>query len=326
MNSLAANAIPVWASLKEQRVAFAEIREDDLSFPDFEMAVVRTTDWWDMDATGLLNLVTKEQLRGPREFIFHTCRCGSTLAANMLGAHPSLRVIKEPELINQFLLQRREYQDEPRNSALLHALVSSYGRGLSEGHGTVVKFTSWNVAFADYVMRTFPDVSATVMWRSAVPTVASFVTTPPGWAALRSSPAEFNEIFGEYADDDVPSDLREFAFYATAWRGFANYGIELARRYPERVTLVDYDAMRSSFPSFIDQAVARLGITATEPAIQAMLSVTRFYAKDASGRAVFNPAVAHARPVLGGAEVDIVDRICGATEEILRNITTRSKT
>lgn len=325
VKTLAANAIPVWASLKEQRVAFAEICEDDLSFPDFEMAVARTTDWWDMDAAGLLNLVTKERPGVPREFIFHTCRCGSTLAANMLGAHPSLRVIKEPELINQFLLQRRAHPDEPRDSALLHALVSSYGRGLSEGHGTVVKFTSWNLAFADYVMRAFPDVGATVMWRSAIPTVASFVTTPPGWAVLRSSSTEFDEVFGEYADDDVPFDLREFAFYATAWRGFANYGIELASRYPERVTLVDYDEMRSSFPSFIDRAVARLGITATEPAVQAMLSVTHFYAKDASGRAVFNPAGAHARPVLGGAEADIVDHICGTTEAILRNLTTRLK-
>jgi hypothetical protein len=322
VKGLAANAIPIWASLKEQRVAFAEICEDDLRFPGFEMAVARTTDWWDMDVAGLLNLVAKERPCVPREFIFHTCRCGSTLAANILGAHPSLRVIKEPELINQFLLHRRSQPDDPGNSALLHALVSSYGRGLSKDHGTVVKFTSWNLAFADYVMRVFPDVGATVMWRSAVPTVASFVTTPPGWAALRSSPAEFNEIFGEFSDADVPSDLREFAFYATAWRGFADYGIELARRYPGRVTLLDYDEMRSSFPSFIDRTVPRLGITAVEPTRQAMLSVARVYAKDTSGRAVFDPAVAHARPVLGGAEADIVDHICGATETILRNMTT----
>lgn len=57
-----------------------------------------------------------------------------------------------------------------------------------------------------------------------------------------------------------------------------------------------------------------------------MLSVTRFYAKDAAGRAVFNPAGAHARPVLGGAEAGIVDRICGATEAILHNTTTRPET
>jgi len=326
VKSLAANAIPVWASLKEQRVALAEIGEDDLSFPGFEMAVARTADWWNIDAAGLLNLVAKEQPRVPRGLIFHTCRCGSTLAANMLGAHPLLRVIKEPELINQFLLQRRTHPDEPGNSSLLHALVRSYGRGLSKDHGTVVKFTSWNLAFADYVMRAFPDAGATVMWRSAAPTVASFVATPPGWAVLRSSPAEFHEIFGEYTDDGVPSDLAEFSFYATAWLAFANYGIELVRRYPERVTLVDYDDMCSSFPAFIDRAVTRLGITATEPTTRAMLSVTRFYAKDASGRAVFNPAVVHARPVLGGAEADIVDRICGATEAILQNITTRPET
>lgn len=323
MKALAANAIPVWGSLKEQRVAFAEICEDDLSFPGFEMAVARTADWWDIDAAGLLDLVTRERPRVPREFIFHTCRCGSTLAANMLGAHPSLRVIKEPELINQFLLHRRARPAEPGDSALLHALVSSYGRGLSKDDGTVIKFTSWNLAFADYIMSAFPDVGATVMWRSAAPTVASFVTTPPGWAAMRSSPAEFNEIFGDYTDDNVSPDLREHAFYATAWRAFADYGIELARRHPGRVTFINYDEMRSSFPAFIDRAVTRLGITATEPTVRAMLSVTRFYAKDTSGRAVFNPAVAHARPVLEGARADIVDHICGGTEAVLRNITTR---
>lgn len=323
MKALAANAIPIWGSLKEQRLAFAEIREGDLNLPGFEMAVARTADWWDIDAAGLLNLVTRERPRAPREFIFHTCRCGSTLAANILGAHPSLRVIKEPELINQFLLHRRARPDEPGDSDLLRALVSSYGRGLGPDEGTVVKFTSWNLAFADYVMDAFPDVGATVMWRSAAPTVASFVTTPPGWAALRSSPAEFKEIFGDYTDDRVPRDLKEHAFYATAWRAFADYGIELARRYPERVTLVDYDEMRGSFPSFIDRAVARLGVTATEPTLRAMLSVTRIYAKDTSGRAVFNPAVAHARPVLDAAQAHIVDHICGATEATLRNITTR---
>lgn len=324
MKGLAANAIPVWASLNEQRVALAEIGEDDLSFPGFEMAVARTTDWWDIDTAGLLSLVKRERPCVPRGFIFHTCRCGSTLAANMLGAHPSLRVIKEPELINQYLLQRRARSDEPGDSALLYALVSSYGRGLSKDHGTVVKFTGWNIAFADYVMSAFPDVGAVVMWRSAAPTVSSFVATPPGWAVLRSSPAEFEEIFGESTDCHVPSDLAEVAFYATAWLAFANYGIELVGRYPDRVSLVDYDDMCSSFPAFIDWAVARLGITAMEPTMRAMLSVTRLYAKDASGRAVFNPVAAHARPVLGGAEADIVDRICGATEAILRNITTRT--
>jgi hypothetical protein len=326
VKGLAANAIPVWGSLKEQRVALAEISEDDLSLPGFDMAVARTTDWWDIDAAGLLNLVTREQPRVPRGFIFHTCRCGSTLAANMLGAHPSLRVIKEPGLINQFLLQRRPHLDKPENGALLHALVSSYGRGLSKDQGTVVKFTSWNLALADHVMRAFPDVGAMVMWRSAAPTVASFVATPPRWAVLRSSPEESNELFGEYADDNVPSDRAELVFYSRAWLAFARYGIELARRYPERVTLVDYGDMRSSFPAFIDLMVAKLGITTMEPAMKAMLSVTRFYAKDASGRAVFNPAAAHARPALGAAEAAIVDRICGATEAILQNITTRPET
>ncbi|MGH3401820.1 MAG: hypothetical protein ACRDRJ_04760 [Streptosporangiaceae bacterium] len=326
MKSLAANAIPVWASLKEQRVALAEIGEDDLSFPGFEMAVARTADWWHIDAAGFLNLVAKELPHPPRGFIFHTCRCGSTLAANMLGAHPLLRAIKEPELINQFLLQRRIQPDEPGSSALLHALISSFGRGLGQDYGTVVKFTSWNLAFADFIMRAFPDVGAMVMWRSAAPTVASFVTTPPAWAALRSSPAEFKEIFGEYTDDGVPSDLAEFAFYGTAWLAFANYGIEMARRYPDRVTLVDYDDMCSSFPAFIDRAAAWLGITATEETMRAMLSVTRFYAKGTSQRAVFNPAAAHARPALSRAQADIVDRICGATEAIMQNITARPET
>jgi hypothetical protein len=323
VKSLAANAIPVWASLKEQRIALAEIGDEDLRLPGFEMSVARTADWWDIDPAGLLNLVTRERPRAPRGFIFHTCRCGSTLAANMLGAHPSLRVIKEPELINQFLLQQRAHPDEPGNSALLHALVSSFGRGLSEDRGTVIKFTSWNLAFADRLMRAFPDVGAMVMWRSAAPTVASFVATPPGWAVLRSSPAEFNAVFGAYPDDGVPAELAEYSFYAAAWRGFARFAIDLVREHPQRVTLVDYDDMRASFPAFIDRAVARLGITAAEPVTEAMLNVTRFYAKGTSARAVFNPAGAHARPVLGGAEADLVNRICGTTEEILKNITAR---
>ena len=325
MKSLAANAIPVWAFLKEQRVALAEIGKEDLSYPGFDMAIARTTDWWDIDTAGLLDLVAKERPRAPREFIFHTCRCGSTLAANMLGAHPSLRVIKEPGLINQFLLHRRILPDEPRNSALLHALVSSYGRGLSEDHRTVVKFTSWNLAFADYIMQVFSDVGATVLWRAAAPTVSSFVATPPAWAAMRLSPAELSEIVGEYTYDDVPSDMEDLAFYATAWLAFANYAVELARKYPERVTIVNYDDMCSSFPAFINWAVKRLGITAMEPTMQKMLSLTRFYAKDASGHAEFNPAADHARPVLGGAEADLVDRICGATEAILQKITTRPR-
>jgi hypothetical protein len=325
VKSIAANAIPVWAWLNEQRVSLAEIGEDDLSFPGFDMAIARTANWWEIDTAGLVNLVTKEQPRTPRGFIFHTCRCGSTLAANMLGAHPSLRVIKEPSLINQFLMHRRIHPDDPGNNALLHALVSSYGRGLSDDQGTVVKFTSWNLAFADYIMRVFQDVGAMVMWRSAAPTVTSLAATAPGWAEFRSSP-ESNEIFGEYADDDLPAELAELAFYARAWLAFANYGIELVRRYPERVTLVDYDDMCHSFPAFIDWTVARLGITAMESAVQEMLSVTRIYAKDAARRAVFNPAAAHARPVLGKAEAAIVERICGPTEAILHDITTQPGT
>ena len=172
-------------------------------------------------------------------------------------------------------------------------------------------------------MHVFSDVGATVLWRAAAPTVSSFVATPRAWAAMRSSPAELSEIIGEYTYDDVPSDMEDLAFYATAWLAFANYAVELARKYPERVTIVNYDDMCSSFPAFINWAVKRLGITAMEPTMQKMLSLTRFYAKDASGHAEFNPAADHARPVLGGAEADLVDRICGATEAILQKITTR---
>ena len=223
MKSLAANAIPVWASLKEQRVALAEIGKEDLSYPGFDMAVARTTDWWDIDTAGLLDLVTKERPRAPaRVHLPHLSlrvdpSCEHARCASLAQGY------KRTGVDQPVPAAPADLPDEPRNSALLHALVSSYGRGLSEDHGTVVKFTSWNIAFADYVMHVFSDVGATVLWRAAAPTVSSFVATPPAWAAMRSSPAELRRSSGNTLDD-VPSDMEDLAFYATAWLAFANYG------------------------------------------------------------------------------------------------------
>jgi hypothetical protein len=315
-------AVPAKVSLPTRSAEFVDITDADLLIPSFDYAIARLGKRCEVDLASLPELVAVEQLGAPRGIIFHSTRCGSTLAANMLGTHPGFRVIKEPNAINQFLLQMREDAAGILRDEWFSALVRSYGRGVTTDQGVVIKLSGWTMPFAEYMMRQLPEVPAIFLWRAAEPVVMSCLAQQPAWTELRNEFSLGRELFGEWqADADILGHLSMVAFYAHAWLSFARHGADLARRH-HRVTVINYDDMTRSYEDFVAAMAMKFGVTPTEPDIQRMLGATSSYAKSFVRDVPFDPFGAHARPRLSDAAREVVGSICAGGEAVLRGITT----
>ena len=77
--------------------------------------------------------------------IFHVARCGSTLARRLLGSIDGHRVLSEPGILNQSLLESTTDSLGPMMRCALAAGADPGGRGY-------VKTTAWNVLHADQVL------------------------------------------------------------------------------------------------------------------------------------------------------------------------------
>jgi hypothetical protein len=251
-------------------------------------------------------LTELRQLPEPSGLVFHTGRCGSTLLANMLGAHPDTRVVKEPEALNQALLEGLPGAD-------VRTLLRGYGAGLPPGGALVMKCTSWNAVRARQLLELVPGVPALFLWRSAAEVVASCLASGAAWDSWRASPVLVDRWFPQASG--VAAD--PVAFYAHAWRATAAAALELSREPGRLVTLMGYHQLQQH-PAVMAAEAARLfGLEVNEDANARMVAQTMRYSKDPAGRARFDPGERHARGRLDAADRHLVDQICHREEHEL---------
>ena len=111
--------------------------------------------------------------------IAHVSRCGSTLAAQMLGSLPSLVVASEPPPLDQIL--RGGDLESPRaiRIARTRAIVKALGRPRTGGEkGFVLKLDSWHLASMDLLREAFPRVPIAIVYRDPVFVLASHMRSP----------------------------------------------------------------------------------------------------------------------------------------------------
>lgn len=107
----------------------------------------------------------------PAGFIFHTSRCGSTLASQMLAALPQNIVISEASPIDKVL---RSGAGEADRIQWLRWIISALGRKrFTEEEHYFVKFDSWNVRDLSVVRKAFPDTPWVFMYRNPIEIIVS---------------------------------------------------------------------------------------------------------------------------------------------------------
>ena len=130
----------------------------------------------------------------PGLLVFQVSRCGSTLLSQMLAAVSTNIVISEASVINDVLLSPLAPADK---SELLRLVVRALGRNREvDVQHLIVKFSSWNVLFAEIIDQAFPATPMIWLQRDPIHVVASHADQPAGWMAWRDTGAPALSMFG----------------------------------------------------------------------------------------------------------------------------------
>lgn len=304
-SEIPANCLP--SRVEGDSVYLIDVGHDRLREPLYQLTLARLCRQAEpvkvrLPLSLLSSIVDREGLPGPRGLIVHTGRCGSTLLANMLGAHPAGRMIQEAEALNEILI-------DGRPASTVSAVLRAFGRGLPPTKAVLVKSTNWNVLELSRVLTAFPEASAVFLWRPAVDVVASCLDEPPPWTKWQDDPAMRDRWYPpDPADGANPADMTDPAeFYAHAWRVSAAAALAAAREFGNRVKVVSYAELRAD-PGAVAAANARhFGLPVTPDLVARMTASTARYSKDPSVR--FDPAGTHARRQLTAAQRGVVERM-----------------
>jgi hypothetical protein len=110
----------------------------------------------------------------PSGFVFHMSRCGSTLAAQMLGATGSTLVVSEAGPLEAAAASTPGPASEDERVARLRAMVAALGqRRHARQQHLVVKFDAWSTFDLPLIRRAFPDIPWAFLFREPVAVLES---------------------------------------------------------------------------------------------------------------------------------------------------------
>jgi len=148
----------------------------------------------------------------PTAFIFHAGRCGSTLLAKVLARVQDNLIISEPDPLNNIhlLFNQGEFgqSGSEHKTAYRNLILAMARRRVSSHQNVIVKFTSYNIRFFDFIHAVFPDVPAIFLTRDVDQIVKSCKKSRPGW--LDSNNPEFVQLLADGADSDIENIVRGF--------------------------------------------------------------------------------------------------------------------
>jgi hypothetical protein len=124
-------------------------------------------------------------------FIFHTSRCGSTLATQMMNAASSLFVISEPPIINRILDPHLKLPIQTIASLLKSAMNLINICAPDNAARVIVKFRSWNILFLKEILNVFPGTPWFFIHRDGKEVIPSILENPPGWLRAQETYAKY---------------------------------------------------------------------------------------------------------------------------------------
>lgn len=138
----------------------------------------------------LNNDIFQEEAIEPTAFIFHGGRSGSTLLAKVLARSENNLMIGESEPHNDILhilSKDGNIKADQLNQKIYRNLIFAMGRKRSDKlQNHIVKFSSYNVVFFDFIHGAFPLVPSIFITRNFQEIISSVNKKMPGWYAPNS--------------------------------------------------------------------------------------------------------------------------------------------
>ena len=143
----------------------------------------------------------------PSGFIFHIGRCGSTLLAKALSRSRKTLVFGDAASHNAIchLLsypKRQAPVATKRNIHRYRQLILSMARNRSGNYSNhIIKFTSLNLVFLDFILTTFPNIPTLLLYRDPVEIMVSFLRGKTDW--IKSDDSKMHAFYTGLSVDAV---------------------------------------------------------------------------------------------------------------------------
>jgi hypothetical protein len=237
----------------------------------------------DLGALGSKGILTEHLY--PTGFIFHGGRAGSTLLVKALARSRANLVLGEAGPFVQILKVltdswRRAAGAEPSDDLLFRQLVLAMGRRrLADHRAYLIKFTSFNLFFYDYIRRIFPDVPALFLYREPRAVLVSMLDNPPGW--LNSSEERLRALITGVS----PGDQRSAEPAVCAERALTHLYSAALQAGARGLKYLDY---RQLTEDRLPAILRFFNLTASPEESRLMRTQFRYYSKSDYGARIHN--------------------------------------
>jgi len=177
----------------------------------------------------------------PSGFVFHMSRCGSTLAAQMLGATGSTLVVSEPDPLDAVVTASGPVEEL---ALLVRGMVAALGqpRSAAQRH-YVVKLDAWAVFRLPLLRRAFPEVPWVFLFREPHEVLASQLRQRGSHLVPGVLPESMSGVPADRAIAMPPEEL--------CARILARFCEAALTDADERTLFVDYTTLPQSVPDVI---------------------------------------------------------------------------
>jgi len=203
------------------------------------------------------------------DFIFHVSHCGSTLLSRLLAGDPAVLPLREPAILRQAAL--RGADDRMADDAL-----PLLARTFRPGQRAMIKATSVVNRIAAPLLHHADDALGLLVTVPAETFLAAVLDGSPGDIL-----AHAGERFTRLQECGVPmtggpESLGVGEAAAAGWLCENLTLADLARRFPDRTTWLDFDRFLAAPAAGLAAALAAFGLTADPAAILAGGVMTRY--------------------------------------------------
>jgi hypothetical protein len=208
--------------------------------------------------------------RAPMHFIFHTSFCCSTLLAKALDVPGVSAALKEPDvLIN--LANRLIRSDDPENRQRLDLVLRLLERPPAAGETLIVKPTNFANRLLEPTITLRPEARAILLY-SDVETFIRSLLKRGMWGRINARKL-FNQLAGwsplvsAYSVAEV-LEYTDVQIAALAWLAQIHHFDAMARRFGDRLMVLDSADLLEDPSAAVNKAQALLGLDLSETDIE----------------------------------------------------------
>lgn len=306
--------LPVHVDTLQEKVRWARIDYSRLGHPFFDKSVKALKmeaagyQEYETDFTPIFELAHQGLMR-PAGFIFHVSRCGSTLLSNILKSYSKNKVVVEAQPIGAVLMPHspktwhcnlNEWHNH--RTLLLKGLINAFDNNTNDVPGQVFfKFASWNILFADVIMKLWPGVPCLFVYRHPAEVVVSNLRDNSGWLATRNYPVFTAAIPNFPADSTARMRKEEHAarmlgaFYSKALQCLESPNAQV-------INYADFS------PASIADVMAFFGVDPV-PDMDEIENKMKIHSKDENRSRIFVPDSALKRQAASGSVYEWIERL-----------------